>query len=319
MVSQVQSPEPVTGIQFGFSVATDGNLAAVGAPMSQLAALNGGAIFLYQNAGNGWQRLDTTFSSATPGDMLGCAVAVRGSVLSAGACGGLGAVQVYEDIAGQWQLVTTLAPLEVEASDLFGSVVAVGDGVIAVGAPGTNNFAGAVHLFEKQPEGNWIPVAVLTAADGQPNDLFGRVVSADGTTLAVGAERHDSEGGENAGAVYIYERAGGTWGVESAKLTASDGKGFDEFGHSVALSGSELVVGARWTDARSVDAGTAYLFELRGESWIEAARLNAPDAAAGDGLGFAVAVDQETVISTAYPDLPGGNNSGSVYVFERAQ
>jgi len=43
----------------------------------------------------------------------------------------------------------------------------------------------------------------------------------------------------------VFVQTSGTW-VQQAELTASDGAAFDEFGSSVAVSGSTIVVGAGW-------------------------------------------------------------------------
>ncbi|NOT60397.1 MAG: HYR domain-containing protein, partial [Acidobacteria bacterium] len=61
------------------------------------------------------------------------------------------------------------------------------------------------------------------------------------------------------GSAYIFERNKGgadNWG-EVKKLTASDGAAFDDFGWSVAISGSMVIVGAPVDDSRK---GSSYIF-----------------------------------------------------------
>lgn len=46
-----------------------------------------------------------------------------------------------------------------------------------------------------------------------------------------------------------------------AKLTATDAAAVDQFGVSVALSGTTALVGARLDDDGGIDSGSAYIFE----------------------------------------------------------
>ena len=47
----------------------------------------------------------------------------------------------------------------------------------------------------------------------------------------------------DSGSAYVFTLTGTTW-TEQAKLTASDGAAFDQFGYSVAIVGDTIVVGA---------------------------------------------------------------------------
>ena len=108
--------------------------------------------------------------------------------------------------------------------------------------------------------------------------------------------------------------------VEQQKLTASDGAAGDFFGgHSVAISGATIVVGAFWDDiGGNVDQGSAYVFERQGGSFVEQQKLTASDGAASDVFGTSVAISGPTIVVNAALDDIGGNaDQGSVYVFER--
>ena len=58
--------------------------------------------------------------------------------------------------------------------------------------------------------------------------------------------------------------------VQQAKLTASDAAAGDWFGFSVAVSGSTIVVGAIYDDAR-LNSGAAYVFEDSGSGFVQTA------------------------------------------------
>jgi len=62
--------------------------------------------------------------------------------------------------------------------------------------------------------------------------------------------------------VYVYTRTNAGW-VEHQNLTAIDGQNYDQFGTSVAVSESTLVVGAVGDDERGSNSGSAYVFTLQ--------------------------------------------------------
>ena len=103
-------------------------------------------------------------------------------------------------------------------------------------------------------------------------------------------------------------------GPQQAELTASDGAANDEFGYSVAASGSTVVVGAPNHEVGSNGwQGAAYVFVQNGTTWTQQAELTASDGAA---LGF-VAVSGNTVVVGAdcYPASPTSCGPGAAYVF----
>src|SRR5205807_2997093 len=104
------------------------------------------------------------------------------------------------------------------------------------------SFQGAAYLFTKS-NGSWSEGQKLTGSDGLPGDEFGYRVALADNTLLVGAFTATVGGVASQGAAYVFNASNGTWS-ESQKLTASDGGLFDNFGASVALDGSTLVVGA---------------------------------------------------------------------------
>src|SRR5262245_24489491 len=111
--------------------------------------------------------------------------------------------------------------------------------------------------------------AYVKASNTGAGDQFGSSValSADGSTLAVGAWLEDSVaagiGGNQAdnsapaaGAVYLFTRSGTTWS-QQAYVKASNTGANDWFGSSVALSadGSTLAVGASREDSAATGIG----------------------------------------------------------------
>jgi hypothetical protein len=158
----------------------------------------------------------------------------------------------------------------------------------------------------------WTQQGSVIAQDQEMYDRFGFGVSMSGDTVAVGAYDHTT-GGVKKGAVYVYVRSGKSWAFQQ-KLLASDGKATDLFGHSVAVDGDTLAVGARLRSP----GGAVYVFKRANGKWTEQQILTEADAVPGDGLGFSVALEGNTLISGAYKNGPQFGpmyEYGAAYVF----
>jgi hypothetical protein len=120
--------------------------------------------------------------------------------------------------------------------------------------------------------------------------------------------------------------------VEQAELTPSDGAGCsvgfcDEFGYSVATSGSTVVVGAPYHEANSEPySGAVYVFQVPAAGWASATQTaELTDSTLGGKveLGFSVAIssDGHTIVAgaPAGSEVPGNPNGvasqGTVDVF----
>jgi hypothetical protein len=181
---------------------------------------------------------------------------------------------------------------------------------------GTNT--GVAYLFGRNQGGadSWGQIKALRPTLVANGDVFGSSVAIDGDTVLVGAYGEES--------AYIFERNQGgvdSWG-QVKKLTASDGENGDRFGFSAALSGSTAVVGAKWNDDAGGESGSAYVFErnLGGpESWGEATKLTASDAAEQSFFGASVAIDADTILVGAYYHdvITPLDRCGAAYVFSR--
>ena len=101
------------------------------------------------------------------------------------------------------------------------------------------------------------------------------------------------------------------------EMEANDGANQDHFGSALAVSGATAVVGARLASVGSNDGqGAAYVFTYAGGAWSEQAKLTAPDGAAGDEFGAAVAIDGDTVLAGApFAGVGGNAKQGAVYVY----
>ena len=265
----------------------------------------------------------------------------------------------------------------------IGNAVAISaDGnTMAVGAPhessaargingnaGDNSLynSGAVYVYVRRG-GAWAQQAYVKASNAGQSDLFGMNValSADGTTMAVAAPWEASavtgvNGNQNddslpqAGAVYIFTRAGDSWSQQAYLKASNTGRHSaneddvaadgDQFGFSLAMNGdgNTLAVGAATEDSVATgingnqaddaaqSAGAVYVFSRNGSDWSQQAYLKGSNTEAGDLFGYDVSLsnDGNTLAAAGYDeDGPGRgingdqgngtNGSGAIYVFSR--
>ncbi len=251
-------------------------------------------------------------------------------------------------------------------SDYFGYSVAISGDTMVVGAiledsaatgvggdQGDNSHSdsGAVYVFTRSG-GLWTQQAYLKASNTDVGDYFGYSVAISGDTVVVGAYGEDSNAvgvngdqsdnsATDSGAVYVFTRSGSTW-TQQAYLKASNTGGSDHFGHSVAISGDTMVVGALMEDSNATgvggdqgdnsaaSAGAAYVFTRSGSTWTQAAYLKASNTYDSDFFGYSVAIAGDTVVVGADSEDSnatgiGGDQSdntatdaGAAYVFTRS-
>jgi hypothetical protein len=186
---------------------------------------------------------------------------------------------------------------------------------------------GAVAYAQSPPTGAPGPlkqVAYIKASNPSEDAHFGcggtltghagnaSAISADGTTMAIGAP-HESSGAKgingnqndksaySAGAVYVFSKTGNTW-TQQAYVKASNTAAGANFGNVVALSrdGNTMAVAA-YAEAsaatgingdqndRSIpEAGAVYVFARTGKTWSQQAYVKASNTGtAGVGNGYA--------------------------------
>jgi FG-GAP repeat len=217
-----------------------------------------------------------------------------------------------------WTQQQELTDPESYDDDEFGYSVAISGPIAVIGAyqaPVGNNNPGAAYVFVQNGDA-WTMQQELTASDGGTNGAFGYSVAVSGTTALIGAPYHTVGGKAQQGAAYVFVQSGTTWSQQQ-ELAASDGAVEDEFGTSVALSGTTAVIGAPIrTVGGNVAQGAAYIFVQSGTTWSQQAELTASDGAEGDDLGFSVALSGTTVILGALEHKVGSNAlQGAAYVF----
>ena len=282
-VARLTASDAAAEDRFGYSVAVEGDVIAVGAHTADPNGVESlGATYLFQrNAGgtNAWARVARlTAADRADSDELGISVAVDGDLAAAGA---------------------HLADVDGEQN------------------------AGAVYLFQRNTGGTneWDQVAKLVAADVQPSEYLGRSVAVDGDTVLAGAPYAVAQSQPSAGAVCVFDRsAGGTnaWG-QVARLEAGDPVGYAYFGYSVSLAGDTAFVGAPYDDAPGTnDVGALYVFQRHhggSNAWGQVAKIVAPSPGNLDRFGASVGVDGQFGVAGAPGfDVGSATNCGAMFV-----
>ena len=101
------------------------------------------------------------------------------------------------------------------------------------------------------------------------------------------------------------------------EIAAGDPLQWVRFGTSVAIDGDFAIVGATGAQSAAGVTGAAYIFRRDSSGWIQQTKLIAEDAVQNDSFGFAVDIDENTVVVGAPNSDSGETNSGAVYIFQR--
>ena len=262
-------------------------------------------------------------------DFFGYGVALSGNTAVVGATKvdhdvhgvDVGAAYVFTRSGNNWEKQAKLSANDGKEKDEFGGQVAVSEDTIIVGVIRDDDSirgvdSGSAYVFTRS--GNtWEQQTKLIANDASEGDSLGWSIGLSGDTAVIGAPKDDDKG-ENSGSAYVFTRSGNIWS-QQAKLTASDGTAGDVFGISASLSGNTIVIGADLNEEKGFNAGAAYVFTRKGNTWSEQAKLTAADGAEGDIFGVRVVIDGNTALISARRDDDDimGVDSGSAYVFTR--
>jgi choice-of-anchor B domain-containing protein len=232
-----------------------------------------------------------------------------------------GAVYRYRKSGAAWQQVGVLNGPSAAVGDRFGTSLALDGDRLFVGAGPT-----MVHVFTKQGS-NWQHASTLSAATvtGAATLVQFGAMAVSGEWLligrpAVGGGRGGRGGGRGgpapvlpAGEVFAFKRgADGSYTYQSTlKSAAADAAG-DNFGASIALSGTTALIGAPGAAAR---AGVAHEFTLNAQgAWAVVRTFASNGLGPNDSFGSAIAMHGDQAVVTAPGDA---GNYGAVYVFRK--
>tara|TARA_R110002111_G_scaffold144910_2_gene211248 strand:+ start:60150 stop:84038 length:23889 start_codon:yes stop_codon:yes gene_type:complete len=326
---------------FGYDIAVDGDTMISSALYWDADQANQGGAFIYVRNDQGTPNHpedDTWAYQATllapnpavgDSDRFGWKVAISGDTAVVGAPyqdgSGVnsGSLYVFSRTGTTWSFQQELSVPETIDNDYFGNVIAIEGDTIVVGVPSTDNFTGAVNVFNRV-NGVWSKSTTLVAEDADENDFFGNAVDIENATIVIGA-RHDSETIPQSGAVYVFSLENGLWS-QTQKLKDSTPGYRREFGVSISLEGNDLLIGSSSNHDLSYSSGKAdlYTFDPENNLWNHSQTLTASDAAHNSQFGIDVLIKEDLILIGAVYD-PASNNFdpysshtySAVYVFEK--
>jgi len=350
----LKASDTTTGDQFGHSIALEGDLLAVGAPLEDSAGVDGvqqddcdkeldskncspdsGAVYLFRKSGASWvQEAYIKAKYPRPNDQFGHKVLIEGGDLMVSA--------PFQD-AGTSKLMPYHDCDLKEAEQ----VNCMPD-------------SGAVYEFAKLA-GQWTQVAYLKAVKVMNGAAFGWDMARDGDDLIVGEpyesssvasatqrifqdvfqlEANISTGDRSrSGAALVYLKENGVWKWR-AYIKADTPAKNDLFGWSVAIQAENaqlnlpttVAVGQPYLDLTTGEnVGGAYVYSRVGNAWSKQALVMAEQPCPHDLFGSQVALSFDTLLvgapledglvtdtAATVCDAKLGNGNGAVYVFERA-
>ena len=252
-------PTVTTEDEFGGSVAIDGNYVLIGARTDDTNGTNVGQAHLF-NATTGAILRTFNDPTITSSDIFGHKVAIDGDNVLIAAPGddsnGTNVGQAYLFSASTGALLHTFNDPTVTSEDRFGRSVAIDGNFVVIGAylDDTNGTdVGQAYLFSASTG------ALLHTFDDPTvtgADQFGESVAVHGNLVLVGAQADDTQG-NSVGQAHLFDATTGALLQTFDDPTVTDA---DLFGHSVAIEGSTVVIGAFYDDTNGSNVGQAHLY-----------------------------------------------------------
>ncbi|MCA9274447.1 MAG: FG-GAP repeat protein [Phycisphaerales bacterium] len=298
---------------FGYSVAVDGGIVVVGAPLNDTPFFSG-SVYVF-NILNGSLISKLFPLDGEQFDNFGWSVASNNGIVAVGAFGDddngpeSGSVYIFDGLSGN--LIRKITAPDGATGDRFGESVAIDGGIVAVGAhldDDNGESSGSAYLFDIAT-GNLLHK--LIASDGELSDEFGWSIGIDEGIVVVGAYKDNAFGTES-GSAYLFNA---TTGSQIAKLTPDDGMTSDWFGYSVSISSGLVCVGSPLDGESGNRFGSFYLFDA--SDGTQLLKVTASDGGPQDTMGYSVGLDRGVVVAGAYHDDIFGMWSGSAYVLDR--
>ncbi|HRW52915.1 MAG TPA: hypothetical protein P5081_08510 [Phycisphaerae bacterium] len=313
---------PTPNASFGLCVATDGDVAVVGAPGDTYEGVTSGAAYVYDRIDGEWSpAAKLTPSDATIGQGFGLCVAVEGNTIVVGSrltiagytsrC----AAYVFRRTDGMWEQVAHLSNSLGSGPEYNKMVVAVHGNSVAVGSP-QSAMRGAVFLFT-EVDGLWLSTVFSAPDTMHGNTAFGAGVALTDDQLLVGAPYGVRSDDLRSGLVYLYRKTGVGWSSIPQILSPGDVTSDMRFGSPIVVSDGRMVVGEMSYLTSGVSTSPIrriYAYEASGASWSLRETLTAPEDINIRDFGRSIAVhgNQIALGSTTY----GTPNVDSVFIYE---
>ncbi len=251
------------GQTFGASLALDGSTLAVGSPLysGNSGALNmSGAVSIYDVSSSGLsfkQLLTAGDSVANRG--FGTSVALSGNNLIVGApqakgkeSSGIGDVFIFQKTTS-WNLLKTMSNTGLDKGSRFGASVDISGLSVLIGIPGKSS-ATTFNIGQVQYFSDFNSAAKTNSWDGNgANDYYGSQVKVTADKVFIGAPYRDTSTGQ----IEVRPKSDLT---KVQVIRPINSAANDRFGTTMAISGSNVLVGAYAKKDPQISSGAAFLY-----------------------------------------------------------
>jgi FG-GAP repeat len=304
---------------FGTSIDIANNIIVVGASSRDDNGDNSGIAYLF-DATTGTQIAELQSNDSAAYNGFGQSVAINDRFVVVAAPGnGIntryphGSVYVF-DIKSGLQ-TTKIVPPDISNdpnTGLFGFSVAIYENIIAVSQV-LESDSEAVYLFDANSGKELAKLA--------PNDLsstfgFGWSVAIKDGIVAVGSIG-DLVDGISTGSAHLFDADpdSPTFGEQTAKFFAEDGRRSDGFGGSIAINNGVVAVGSNNNPGNGYASGAVYLFDA--STGQQTAKLFPDDGQSQTHFGVSLAIENNLIAigSVFWTDYAGGQD-GTGYIYD---
>jgi hypothetical protein len=226
-----------------------------------------------------------------------------------------GAVYAWARSGETWSQTQRLEPADAEIGDGFGAAIALDGDLAVIGAPVDGTLGpsvGAAYVYRRE-NGSWTEEAKLYPEQFSPGASFGDAVAVEAETIVVGAPATDAEPAA-AGRAHVFVRTANTWTEQTPALEADDPTENDAFGRAIAISASDLVIGAPFNGhAEARLPGVVHWFSRDTDAMEHLGKIAHATPSAGDELGVSLSLSGAALAIGA----PGLDERGAVFYTTR--
>ncbi len=299
---------------FGYAVAINNGVIAVGADLADPLGFFSGTAYLY-DATTGVQLHQLVPSDGGVGHQFGWSIAIQDGLVAVGAVGAgssrEGAVYIFDVNTGNQ--LRKLVANDGTANDQFGNALAISNGLLVVGTEldddAANYASGSAYIFDLS---TGTQLFKLTANDAELQNFFGCAVAIENNLVAIGA-RANNDNGTASGSVYLFDA---TTGLQLSNIYPDDPVAWQGFGWDVGIDNGTIAVSAYKDETNGANSGAVYLFDSSTE--LQFAKITPDDGAEQHYFGQSISIDNGLVAVGANGHTDSGVNSGAAYVFSIA-
>ncbi len=234
-------------------------------------------------------------------------------------------VYLFRRTAEGWAAEGSLQRDEAKHPWWFGSALAVSGDTLAVGYPAALQpfQTEKVRASDETPmvcvyrrvDGRWNLEQEILSSGVSSYFGFGNRVALEGDLMAVQSLNPFAEGAD----VFVYRRVDGKWHVEAQLMTGAGVRRGRGFGFALAVSGGRVIVGDSSAVEGEDKTGRVFVFERRGDVWMEATRLKPRMFCAPASFGSAVAAKWPWIAVGRVRNERLGVEPGGAYMFDMRQ